>query len=53
MNLKFEKTFAFAEDYRQFLSECKTEREVVFWITNCLTTIRCQGIFTDNVFKDS
>jgi len=30
---KIEKVFAFAESYRQFLSECKTEREVVSWAT--------------------
>lgn len=29
---KIEKVFKFAEDYRQFVSGCKTERKVVDWI---------------------
>lgn len=31
---KIDKAFAFAEGYRQFISECKTEREVVNWMVS-------------------
>ena len=48
---KIKKAFTFAEDYRQFISKCKTEREVVDWTTEIIK--KCGFIKIDSAEQTS